>query len=76
MFGVELLKRGLVTDRASILIEEFDEALSAARTLAMTVPEKPDRFRLLNKEGAELGAFAVGGDEREANICAGISEPS
>lgn len=59
MFGVELLRDRQVIDRATILEDEFGDALWHARKLAMSLHDQPNLVRLIDKDGTGLGYYPV-----------------
>ena len=67
MFGVELLRDRQVIDRATIVEEDFGEALSHARELAASLPASPDLVRLIDKHGTGLGYYPVYAPERQGS---------
>ena len=59
MFGVKLQRDRQAIDRATIVEDDFGEALSHARQLAALLPDQRDLVRLIDRNGTGLGYYPV-----------------
>lgn len=59
MFGVELLREDNVTQRATIVSDNIDEALSSARDFAVALAKAAEQIRVIDRCGGELGTYPV-----------------
>ena len=64
MFGAELIRNDRVVERATIAIDDFQDALASAKHLASRLANPPQLIRMIDREGTGLGYYPVAEDEQ------------
>ena len=62
MFGIELIRDDRIAGRATVVLDNLEEALRVAKELTSSADQTSQKVRFLDRQGTALGVYYASAD--------------